>query len=105
MFWATPPENGPVPPEAVGDAAGLLIDSGACIMAMCGLLSMPAAKFAAIGGRLQGQGHMAAAFHDAAGLRGSGIALFTAVEDTQHHKALAVIAVAKNASGVQHRQG
>jgi hypothetical protein len=32
---------------------------------------------------------MAAAFHDAAGSRGSGIALFTAVEDAQHHKALA----------------
>jgi hypothetical protein len=47
---------------------------------------------------------MAAAFHAAAGSRGLGIALFAAVEDTQHHKALAVIAVAKNVTGVQHRQ-
>jgi hypothetical protein len=47
---------------------------------------------------------MATAFQVATGLRESGIALFTAVEDTQHHKALAVIAVAKNVSGIQHRQ-
>src|ERR1700754_4610542 len=58
MFWATPPEKGPVPPDADGGAAGWLSASGASIMAMCGLLkALPAAKFAAIKGWVQEQGH------------------------------------------------